>query len=258
MARAREKGPWFWRSAIGVMLLTVIGLFSVAAFNAAPALDAETECRADRKDPAHTILLIDQSDPFSANDLAWVDELIDAEARTLPRFGRLTVVLPNSEQPFDPKMLYTHCSPGSVDDANPILQNPRMIDDTWREHFYMPLATTVGETLKTTSQPSSPLFEALYAVGDRADFQDNRSNRRLVIVSDLMQHSDAFSFYRNGADLAAYGETSIASQLPQLGGVEVVTRIVPRQEYDLPISELKAFWRSYFDKTGAASFGSTN
>ncbi|MEM9572514.1 MAG: hypothetical protein AAF996_13700 [Pseudomonadota bacterium] len=257
MARPREKGPWFWRSAIGVMLLSVVGLFSVAAFNAAPALDPETECRMDRNDPAHTVLLIDQSDPFSENDLAWVDELIDAEARALPRFGRLTVILPNSAQPFDPKTLYVHCSPGSVEDANPILQNPRMIDDTWREHFYKPLSATVGDTLKTTSQPSSPLFEALYAVGDRADFQTNRKNRRLVIVSDLMQHSDGFSFYRNGADLAAYGNASIASQTPRFDGVDVVARIVPRQEYDLPISELKAFWRSYFDQTGA-TFGSTN
>ncbi len=257
MARPRERGPWFWRGAIGVMLFSVIGLFSVAAFNTAPALEVDTACRMDRKDPAHTIILIDQSDPFSENDLAWVSELIDSEARTLPRFGRLTVVLPNSATPFDPTTLYTQCSPGSVDDANPILQNPRMIDDTWREQFYLPLTHTVGETLKTTSQPSSPLFEALYSVGDRADFQTNRKNRRLVIVSDLMQHSDGFSFYRHGADLAAYSNASVSQQVPKMGGVDVVARIVPRQEYDLPIGELRAFWRAYFDKTGA-SFGSTN
>ena len=257
MPRPRERGPWFWRSAIGVMMLSVVGLFSVAAFNSAPALDPETECRMDRRDPAHTILLIDQSDPFSENDLAWVGELIDAEARSLPRFGRLTVVLPNSETPFDPTTLYAHCSPGSVDDANPILQNPRMIDDTWREHFYLPLSGKVDETLKTTSQPSSPLFEALYSIGDRADFQDNRNNRRLVIVSDLMQHSDGFSFYRSGADLAAYSDASLAQQVPQMDGVDVVARIVPRQNYDLPMGEVKAFWRAYFDRTGA-SFGSTN
>lgn len=257
MPRPRERGPWFWRGAIGVMLFSVIGVFSVAAFHSAPALDPETACRMDRQDPAHTILLIDQSDPFSENDLAWIDELIDAEARTLPRFGRLTVVLPNSAAPFDPATLYTHCSPGSVEDANPILQNPRMIDDTWREHFYQPLTETVAETLKTTSQPSSPLFEALYAIGDRADFQNSRKNRRLVIVSDLMQHSDGFSFYRSGADLAAYGDASLSQQVPQMSGVDVVARIVPRQNYDLPIGELRAFWRAYFDKTGAA-FGSTN
>lgn len=257
MPRAREKGPWFWRGAIGVMTLSVIGLFSVAAFSAAPSLDPETQCRMDRQDPAHTILLIDQSDPFSENDLSWVDELIDAEARALPRFGRLTVILPNSESPFDPKTLYAKCSPGSVEDANPILQNPRMIDDTWREHFYKPLTGIVGETLQTKNQPSSPLFEALYAIGDRADFQANRKNRRLVIVSDLMQHSEGFSFYRSGADYAAYEGSELTNQVPQFEGVDVTARIVPRQQYDLPMGDVKAFWRSYFNQTGA-SFGSTN
>ena len=61
MPRPRERGPWFWRGAIGVMLFSVIGIFSVAAFHSAPALDPETACRMDRQDPAHTILLIDQS-----------------------------------------------------------------------------------------------------------------------------------------------------------------------------------------------------
>ena len=88
-------------------------------------------------------------------------------------------------------------------------------------------------------------------------YTSNRKNRRLVIVSDLMQHSDGFSFYRYGADLAAYSEASVAQQVPKMSGVDVVARIVPRQEYDLPIGELRAFWRAYFDKTGASS-GSTN
>ena len=50
---------------------------------------------------------------------------------------------------------------------------------------------------------------------------------------------------------------SVAQQVPQMAGVEVVARIVPRQDYDLPMGEVKAFWRAYFDKTGA-TFGSTN
>ena len=37
MARAREKGPWFWRAAIGVMAVAVFGLFAIAAFNSPPA-----------------------------------------------------------------------------------------------------------------------------------------------------------------------------------------------------------------------------
>ncbi|MEQ8559817.1 MAG: hypothetical protein RIB03_16015 [Henriciella sp.] len=257
MARAREKGPWFWRGMIGAMLASVFGLFALAAFSANPATTAETGCRMDRKDPAHTIVMIDQSDPFNPNDLGWVNEFIDSEARTLPRFGRLTVVTPNSDDPYDAKIVYSHCSPGSAEHANAFLQNPRMIEDTWRETFYKPLSTEIETALTDTRQPSSPLFEAVYSIADRADFQASRGDRRIILISDLMQHSEEFSFYRTGTDEAAFAETRLADQVPEMDGVEIVARVVPRQEYDLPMSEVKGFWRDYFARTGA-EFSSVN
>ncbi len=257
MARRREKGPWFWRGAIGAMLASVFGLFAVMAFNAPPGLDMETACRLDHKDPAHTVLLIDQSDPFNPNDLDWVYALVDAEARTLPRFGRLTVMTPNAADPFDPKVIYMACSPGSVEDANPVFQNPRMIDDIWRDTFYTPLKEKIEQAMLETRQPSSPLLEAVYSIADRADFQRTKKPRKIVMVSDLMQHSEAMSFYRSGAGFDKLAETKLAERMPDMQGVEVAARIVPRQEYDLPMSEVKAFWRAYFDQTGA-DFGSVN
>lgn len=251
MARARERGPWFWRTAIGVMVLAVFGLFAVAAFNSPPALDEETACRMDRKDPAHTIMLIDQSDPFNTNDLDWVYEFVDAEARSLPKYGRLTVVTPNASDPYNPSTVFSHCTPGSVEDANPFFQNPRMIDDTWRDSFYTPLVENVEAALVDTRQPSSPLSEAIFSLADRADFQPSHGDRRVVLVSDLMQHSDGFSFYRLGADFAAFKESRLGEEIPVMTDVEVVARIVPRQIYDLPLNDVKAFWRTYFEGSGA-------
>lgn len=257
MPRTRDKGPWFWRSMIGVMLASVFGLFALAAFMAPPTTVAETGCRMDRKDPAHTVLLIDQSDPFNPNDLGWVTEFVDSEARTLPRFGRLTVVTPNSADPYEARVVYSHCSPGSAEHANAFLQNPRMIEDTWRETFYEPMAKEIETALMDDRQPSSPLFEAVYSVADRADFQASRGDRRIILISDLMQHSDEFSMYRTGTDKEAFEATKLADQVPDMDGVEIVARIVPRQEYDLPMSDVKAFWRDYFDEAGAA-FSSVN
>ncbi|MCI4646197.1 MAG: hypothetical protein MRY64_15555 [Hyphomonadaceae bacterium] len=257
MPRSRDKGPWFWRGMIGAMVASVFGLFAVAAFSAPPAVDPQTNCRMDRKDPAHTIILIDQSDPFGPNDVDWVSELLDGEARTLPKHGRLTVMQPNAGRPFDPVRLTSVCSTGSPDKANPILSNPRMVADTWRTQFYEPLVETVETAMLDTVEPASPLSEALYAIADRADFQSGQRNRRLIVVSDLMQHSGAFSFYRRGADYGAFRETALVERMPALDGVDVTARIVPRQNYDLPMGEVKAFWRAYFRDTGA-TYGSLN
>lgn len=258
MARRRnEKGPWFWRGAIGTMLASVFGLFAVMAFSQPPALDTETHCRIDRKDPAHTILLIDQSDPFTENDLGWVQEFVDAEARGLPRYGRLTVMTPNASDPYDPRVVFSSCSPGSADDANPILSNPRMVEDTWRDTFFQPLSSQINTTLKSKRQPASPLSEALFAAADRADFQRSAADRRIVLVSDLMQHSSEYSFYKSGANYDAFEETKLADFTPAMSNVEVVARIVPRREYDLPLGEVKAFWRAYF-RAAEANYESVN
>ncbi len=45
--------------------------------------------------------------------------------------------------------------------------------------------------------------------------------------------------------------------MPDMAGVEIVARVVPRQEYDLPLSQLKGFWRDYFEQSGA-DFRSVN
>ncbi len=257
MSRVRERGPWFWRLAIGGMLAAVLGLFAFVAFNRPPALAQETGCRLDRRDPAHTILMIDQSDPFNPNDFDWVYEFMDAEARALPKYGRLTVLTPRAGDPYQPAEIFERCSPGSGDQANPILENPRMVDDAWREDFYAPLRERVEAALTEDRQPASPLAESIYSIGDRADFQGGTPNRRLILVSDLMQHSDEFSFYRWGADVERFEASGLAEETPRLEGVDVVARIVPRQEYDLPLSVLRNFWGVYFNEAGA-DFSSVN
>jgi hypothetical protein len=242
---------------IALMLGVVFALFAVVAFNQPPSLMADTSCRMDRKDPAHTIILIDQSDPFNPNDLDWVYEFVDAEARALPKYGRLTILTPNAANPYEPKRIHFACSPGSAAEANPIFQNPKMVEQSWQSEFYAPLLEQVETALLDTRQPSSPLVEAVYAVSDRADFQPGDTSRRLVLVSDLMQHSDGFSFYRAGADYEAFLGSGLARMTPRLDQVDVVARIVPRQIYDLPMAEVKAFWRAYFDEAGA-QYGSVN
>ena len=251
MARRRPRSASHWRAMIAAMIFGVFGVFAVAAMSVPAATHEASNCRLDRKDPAHTIILIDQSDPFRENDIAWVRELVEAEARALPRAGRLSVVQPDLRDPYAPRTLFSACSTGSPDRANPVLSNPRMVEDKWRAEFRAPLVASVDDALQQTRQPQSPLMETLFAISDRPDFSSGRRGLRLVIVSDLMQHSEAFSFYRSGADRDAFSATVLAGRVADLEGVNVVARIVPREVYDLPLGEVRAFWRDWFADAGA-------
>ncbi len=249
--RKRERSPAFWRGSIALMVSSVFGLFAAVAMNRPPAVDLVTGCRLDRKDPVHTIILVDQSDPFNSTDLDWVYAFLDSEARALPEHGRLTLLVPNSGNPFDPSLVFSGCSPGSAAEANPIFENPGMIEQAWQARFYAPLKANVAGALVDTVAPSSPLIEAISTIADRPDFQPGGPARRLILVSDLIHHSKAFSMYRSGPDMEVLAASSLAESLPRLEGVDVVARIVPRQEYDVPIGDVKAFWRDWFARTGA-------
>ncbi len=257
MPRRRQRSANYWRVMIAAMIAGVFGVFAVAAMSVPAATHETTNCRLDRKDPAHTIILIDQSDPFRSNDIDWVRELVEAEARMLPRAGRLTVIEPDLADPYAPQTLFSACSTGSPDRANAVLSNPRMIEDTWRADFRAPLIARVETALEETRQPQSPLMETLFAIADRPDFQAGGRGLRLIIVSDLIQHSDAFSFYRAGADVEAFDATLLAGRVPDLKDVEVIARIVPREVYDLPLGEVRAFWRGWFVNAGA-EYGALN
>ena len=257
MPRKREKSKAFWRWSIVGMMAGVFGLFALVAISIPPSTDSVTACRLDHKAPAHTVILIDQSDPFSSNDFGWIESLVDEEARELPRYGRLTLVTPNTSTPHNPDVVFSQCSTGSSEHANPIFQNPRMVEDNWREFFRDPLNAAVNDVLKDKVAPSSPLAEALTAIFDRADFQRNAPNRRVIIVSDLIQNSRNFNFYRTGADFDRFSSSELAEDIRDTGGAEVIARIVPRQRYDLPMGDVKAFWDSYFIATNA-QFTSVN
>jgi len=77
------------------------------------------------------------------------------------------------------------------------------------------------------------------------------NKRRFALVGD----ADGRNVF--GADAGAFDLSPLAENRPDLAGVDVVARIVPRQDYDLPLGDVKAFWRTYFEQTGA-SYGSVN
>ncbi|MFN7057020.1 hypothetical protein [Hyphomonas sp.] len=258
MPRRRERGPWFWRGAIALMMTSVFGLFAAAAMNQPPATDNVSGCRLDRQDPAHTIILVDQSDPFIETDHDWVRALVSDEARALPKYGRLTLAVPNSALAHDPKTIISVCSPGSADGANPIFQNPRMIEQAWRTRFQAPAMAGADTILLDTVAPSSPLLEAVFTLSARPDFQAGTPARRMILVSDLMQHSRDFSMYRTGTDYEPFEASPLNALRPRLDGVEVAARIVPRPEYPLPLVEVKAFWERWLTEAGTAGFASVN
>jgi len=168
----------------------------------------------------------------------------------------LTLVAPRSEREG---WAIARCHPGNPGQANPLYQNPDQIAEQFQHDFLNPLSTQLDRLLNAELADSSPIAESIQSIVHTVFAKaDIGHSKRLVIVSDLVQHSPAFSFYR--ADTWARFEAS--PNFNRLGrtlnGIDVQILKIPRvasRRNGTRISDADVweFWVNYFDVQGAVS-----
>ncbi len=102
------------------------------------------------------------------------------------------------------------------------------------------------------SHPHSAILETLDVVSGLLA-QDGSARKRLVIYSDMIQNSEALSFYRKTGRDATRLVAAIEKKglLPRFGGVEVYVAGAGGGKSDSRDRAVKNFWREYFKKAGA-------
>jgi hypothetical protein len=96
----------------------------------------------------------------------------------------------------------------------------------------------------------SPIMEGLQALlaGGGAAV---KGRRRIVIVSDLVQNSEALSFYR-GEDWASFEASPGFARLARnLDGAEVTIIRIPRADARVDAGAVDDFWVRYLEAQGA-------
>ncbi|MBU2956805.1 hypothetical protein Q4511_16090 [Paracoccus sp. 1_MG-2023] len=201
---------------------------------------------------AETVILLDLTDPLSPAQhtqlLAWLEKEID----DAPRGTQFTMGVV-SEDSADWGATSPLCKPQDASSANSFTQNARLIDERYQERFLKPLQSNLSRMVKASGASRSPIMESLQAlVTDTPGFVTSNVPRRLVMVTDLLQHSDALSFY-SGGDWASFRRSAAYQRMGStLGGAEVQIYQVPRsaEGVDDPAA-LEDFWLRYFEVQGA-------
>ena len=148
---------------------------------------------------------------------------------------------------------FARCKPATGKKANELYQNPRMIEERYRQEFLEPFKAIVSAMLNSPAADHSPIMESLQALLVSAPgFVDASYLRRVIIVSDLIQNSEAFSFYR-GDSWRRFIRSQDAERLAgRLQGVEVEICRVPRPGSKVDKAAVDDFWANYFDRAGAS------
>lgn len=245
------------RNALGAALIAgaaaaLGGLAGAALYFRAPPTDAETLCRTDAPIAAHTIVLVDATDRLEPRHRRKLAAVLAQERARLAQYDRLTIMRINVRRPQEPAILFSKCLPRPPEQANPLFENARLVGVRWEEDFAAALEAAARRAGSGSGARASPIVAALRAAAADPDFGPEIARRRLVLVSDLLEHDpQGFSLYAPGADYAAWRAQSPVGP-PDLA--HVALRLAPLDRPDFPAEQqaaLAAFWPAWLDAADA-------
>lgn len=241
------------RNALGVVLIVVAmlalgGLGAAALALRAPPTDAETLCRTDAPLGAHTIILVDATDRLEGRHRRKLRAVLAQERARLSQYDRLTIMRLNVRRPQEPTILFSKCLPRPPEQANALFENARIVQARWDEDFAAALDRALRGAASGGTARASPIVAGLRAVAADPDYEAAIPRRRLVLVSDLLEHDpQGFSLYVADANYSSW-RARAAGEPPDFSRVHL--RIVPldRPEHaERQAAAVDGFWTAFFD-----------
>lgn len=235
------------KHALGAILIG----FSAAVIATALIL---TSLDSSSPPPNQTVVLIDVTDTLSAQERTSLKNKISILFSSSPNttFSLYEIV----DDPAEPPSPVTNetSPPKTVADVNPLAEHRSDIEDDWKASTSSLMA---GIDQATQGKPSqrSPLLESVQwvALKELNAPQAISVPRKLIIVSDLLQHTEEFSFYKGIPDFPLLKTNPNYGKLKtNLVGVEVEIWVL--RNHTENASELADLWRHIvFDQGGTVS-----
>lgn len=205
-------------SVLVVLTMVMVGLAMFFEYRARD-LDESTLCSKTRP-YAHTILVFDTSDSLNDVQKRYLEKYFDRFVdQYVPKGSQKSLADPfhelepeekisvyfvddYRENDFSPE--FSKCRPDDGGDSYGLSENPELLKRTWEEKFAGPLRESIENLLAGKNSARSPIMETIQAAVIEGFFQEHNKRKRLIVVSDLIQHTSFYSQYREGADFEEF------------------------------------------------------
>lgn len=249
--RRRGEGISIWGIVGGIVLTIIIGgaigLMGWRNF-AEPAIDPETFC-AETGPSALTVIAIDASDPYDAVQVREIENEVRDLLGELERGARLDIYTMNASRGQLATRVFSRCNPGHPIWLDRVAGQPTEVERIYREEFSEAIDAALSSTIEGGAADNSPIVESLRAISaDSLGSVSDDIPRRLIVASDLVQHSDVYSMFRTGVgEFDAFSNSgNYADAQTDLRGAEVSLIVILRSEYSrLQTRELLLWWEEY-------------
>ncbi|MCB1883087.1 MAG: hypothetical protein KDG89_03670 [Geminicoccaceae bacterium] len=237
---------------IGVFVVFLAGGLGLLGYAWATAPDLDTATGCPRSGPSSvTAVLVDATDGMSPVQALAVRKRLRELRDAVPTGGAFEVyrVGPAALEP-----LAAACNPGRAAEGSVWTQNRRLLGERFEAAFEAPIEAALAGLEGGAPADSSPILESLKSVAVSAFEGTGRSDRphRLVVVSDMLQHTSGWSNYREPLDAARLLKSDdYRRTAPDLRGAEVeILYLARRTAKPIQGRAHVAFWRDVLVAAG--------
>ena len=235
----RKRTPVAKIIVLVMVPLVVIGGIAIFLFYDDPSLDAISACPRESGYTLETLsIALDATDTYGAAQRRSLVNRVWESVDTMKVYDRIKIYM---IKPSEQIPLLNLCKPGRNLQNSPVEQQ-------LREVIFKELISESLQHLDGTL-PSSPIIESLGWIA--ADHERDGSTRRILLVSDLIEHSEIFSQYDpNWMRDYENNRSRIHNQCPNLEGVEIEILFPTRPSRPTQDNELVTWWASYLTACG--------
>ena len=202
---------------------------------------------------ATVAILLDTTDQISKATKRDIQKRARYELENLPRYYRLSLYT-MSDQGLDLAPEMTQCNPGKLTEMSKLAQkgitaNPRMIKEKY-DAFAANISRATNKALNTTFDgKQSPLLSALQELSSNlpepvvldADLYPAGRNK-IIYITDLMEHTDVFSIYRDGNNMKNFQDSSATEKYRKKYTEDLEFWVIKRKVPGTNTREIMDFW----------------
>ena len=228
--------------AASLVIAVIIGYYIMSNHD---EYDSTTLC-STTNDHDHTVILLDQTGGFSHSQARLINRLIDNTVESLPTGERLSFYeLEDVKYKGLSDPMFDRCKPKQARDGNSVYENKKRIDKRYTNQFEKPLLDLREKVSFGQSLSESPLIESIYDLSALMKRGKKSQIREIILVSDLLQHTNSFSFYRHDHINRRYKGGHIPT--PDLSGIKVTVLYIVRSGHEsaLQNNNVIEWWERY-------------
>ena len=251
----RGAGGLLWGILIATVLSIVgLGYYLFVGLQDGLRTDSVSLCKEPSGPGAVMVIVLDTSDPLSTNQTSRLRLELERLVANAPSNTMISVGVVSYDE-IERGHRFGLCKPLQGEEANALYQNPSLIAERYENGFRKPFRNVINEMLLAEEQNKSPIIESITAtIAQTLGVRDAQLPKSLILVSDLYQNSDEFSFYR-GDSWNDFKRSTASSNLSKaLQGFDVIVIRVPRDPPAQSSAEIvDDFWVRYFSASGVQS-----